>query len=500
MALERTLVQVRERTLVDVLDLALVVIRSRPGVLGLAGLVGIAPFMGLNALIFRASASSVPGLSLFLWMVEAPLATAPLTVVLGALMFGGRPTPRSVAADLARSAGSLLVVQGFLRSILFFLIPSRLAFANEVILLERARWWSIFRRGGDLCSGRAGELFLTGMLQATLVYLFATASYVGTGRLVQAVMAEGLTWDAPNDAGVRRAPLPGPDLAGGGLLRRGPVLDLHRPAHPPGGLGGGASPPGRRREPGGGPPMVIGFGLALAGLVLGAGGAADSDPSREVGKAMARMSIPWYDAPKDAIRPVRLGSTRDDSRSRGSSTSSGSSDASGSSGGWDFGGWVAFGGFALGLGVLMAALIWFWRTHEPSSDLGADERPRPGAGPIRFDELPAGLRAGHDASDPWAEAVRLRDAGDLAGALVSLFAYQLLALSKRGLIRLAPGRTARQLLRMVDDLGVRGEVSPTLRLFEAAFYGHRAPSPEEFAEVWALAEAFRARIAPGVAP
>ncbi|WP_435009985.1 hypothetical protein P12x_001204 [Tundrisphaera lichenicola] len=200
MALERTLVQIRERPLVEILDLALAVIRSRPLTLGLAALAGIAPFVVLNDLLFRALGNESAGISLFLWLLEAPIATAPLTVVLGKLMFDRNVSINLVASTLVRSAVPLIVINGFLRIVLFFLIPSRLAFANEVILLEGGRWWSIIRRGGDLCSGRAGELFLLGWLQILLVYTFATLSYLGTGRIVQVFMAEDLTWDLPGQS------------------------------------------------------------------------------------------------------------------------------------------------------------------------------------------------------------------------------------------------------------------------------------------------------------
>ncbi len=92
LAIERTLVQIRERSLVDLLDLALVVVRRRPGTLGLAALAGIAPFAALNAWLFAAIPDLAPVVPLTLWMLEAPFATAPLTVVLGGLMFGQRPT------------------------------------------------------------------------------------------------------------------------------------------------------------------------------------------------------------------------------------------------------------------------------------------------------------------------------------------------------------------------------------------------------------------------
>ena len=55
-----------------------------------------------------------------------------------------------------------------------------------------------------------------------------------------------------------------------------------------------------------------------------------------------------------------------------------------------------------------------------------------------------------------------------------------MTLSRLGLVRLAPGRTARQLLGSVGDADFRKLVAPTLRHFESAYYGHRNPSGEEF--------------------
>ena len=196
MAIDQTLVQIRERSMVDLLDLALVVVRRRPMALGLAALLGIAPFAAFNAWLF-ASPDLAPGIPLLLWMLEAPLATAPLTVVLGGLMFGQRPRVGKVTASLLKAVVPMVVVHGFLRVVGFFWVPTRLAFANEVILLERGKWWKIIARGGDLSSGRAGELFLLGLVQLILTYLFAVLFYIGTARIVQAIMAEELTWEVP---------------------------------------------------------------------------------------------------------------------------------------------------------------------------------------------------------------------------------------------------------------------------------------------------------------
>jgi hypothetical protein len=195
--IERTLVQIRERSPVDLLDLALVVVRRKPGTLGMAALVGIAPFAAINGWLFQSQPDIPPIVPLTLWMLEAPFATAPLTVVLGGLMFGQRPTPGRVFASLLKGAFPMVVVHGILRFLLFFWITTKLAFANEIILLERGKWWKILGRGRDLASGRGGELFLLGFFQVILTYLFATLFFIGMSRIGETMVAEEVTWDLP---------------------------------------------------------------------------------------------------------------------------------------------------------------------------------------------------------------------------------------------------------------------------------------------------------------
>jgi len=109
------------------------------------------------------------------------------------------------------------------------------------------------------------------------------------------------------------------------------------------------------------------------------------------------------------------------------------------------------------------------------------------------------LRANGATDDPWAEANRRRLNGDFAGATLCLFAHQLLTLSRLNLVRLAPGRTGRQLHRSVEDAEFQRLLMLTLRQFEAVYYGHRTPSASDFATVWASAEAFERRAVEGVA-
>ncbi|MFO0950431.1 MAG: DUF4129 domain-containing protein [Isosphaeraceae bacterium] len=111
----------------------------------------------------------------------------------------------------------------------------------------------------------------------------------------------------------------------------------------------------------------------------------------------------------------------------------------------------------------------------------------------RIEGLPAGVRL--NSGDPWSEAQRLRDEGDLAGAVVFLFAHQILALERLRQVRLVPGRTGRQLVRSVTDRDLRTLVDPTLRLFELVYYGGRVPSRDEFEEVWSYTPRFEQRVA-----
>ena len=75
--------------------------------------------------------------------------------------------------------------------------------------------------------------------------------------------------------------------------------------------------------------------------------------------------------------------------------------------------------------------------------------------------------------------------------MIWLFLDQLLALQKAGLIRLTPGRTARQYLRALDDPHLSEGFRATLGAFEQVYYGHQLPGPEELERVWSRAENFR---------
>jgi hypothetical protein len=198
----QTLIQIRERSYLDVLDLALLVARQRPVTLGLAAVLGIAPWAALNAWLFTPWEPSNLGPYLYLMALEAPWATAPLTIVLGGLMFGRRPSVGQVLLTLIKSLFQMIVYQGIIRAILVFptiftvLIPVKLAFLNEVILLERGRWWRAVRRSSDLCGDRGGKLFGQWLAQFAFGGLFIACFWLAAGTFGHAMVAE-LTWEFP---------------------------------------------------------------------------------------------------------------------------------------------------------------------------------------------------------------------------------------------------------------------------------------------------------------
>jgi hypothetical protein len=199
----RTLVQIRERSYLEVLDLALVVIRHRPVTIGLAALAGAAPFVALNDWLM--SDPDFPfGAFLLLLALEAPWATAPLTIVLGGLMFGERPPVGRVLKTLWRALPSMVLFQGLVRAVLlgtiflFPLVPSRLSFLNEVILLERGRWWSAIRRSASLSGLRGGELFGQWLAQLFFGTIFVLCFWEGTGVALSALTTDKMTWETPS--------------------------------------------------------------------------------------------------------------------------------------------------------------------------------------------------------------------------------------------------------------------------------------------------------------
>jgi hypothetical protein len=207
LSLDHTLIRIRERSFLDVLDLALVVVRAYPVTLGLAALAGAAPAAAFNAyLTYDPEFPFAAYLTLLI--LEAPWVTAPLTLVLGGLMFGERPRAGRIAHSLMRAAPAMILYQTVVRAMLlatfFFypIVPSKLAFVDEVILLERCRFSTVARRCSYLCDYRSSELFGQWIAQILFGLLFVACFWVGSDAAVSALTSSELTWEQPGRAGI----------------------------------------------------------------------------------------------------------------------------------------------------------------------------------------------------------------------------------------------------------------------------------------------------------
>lgn len=208
-------------------------------------------------------------------------------------------------------------------------------------------------------------------------------------------------------------------------------------------------------------------------------------------QSLGRQSYPWYDSAKDAPRSV-LGKDMswlsDWFHFNPSPTRGG-----GGGGSWNWsdpGELLMLGLSMLALAILLVMLVEFWRRYRPANDGNqVVNTAKPVLG--RIEGLPADIQP--TSTDPWAEAQRLRESGDEVGSIIALFAHQLLTLDKLKQIRLTPGRTGRQFVKSVPDLELKQKVTSTLRLFEAAIYGHQRPKPEAFDRMWEDAKAFERR-------
>ncbi len=204
MSIDSTFVVIRERTILEILDLALVVLRRRPWTIISTALAGILPFELLNqAILWQVDAIDRSFVHLLLLIMESPIATAPLTLVLGGLMFGSTPSARRVLATILTRLGPLLLYHVVFRFILLacpilvWLIPARLVFLNEVVLLERQKLSAVSSRCWTLTRDRGFELLGIWAVQFFFGGLFFVAFWIATSQLSALVGGE-TTWVDPS--------------------------------------------------------------------------------------------------------------------------------------------------------------------------------------------------------------------------------------------------------------------------------------------------------------
>jgi hypothetical protein len=199
--LDKTRIRIRERSYLEILDLALRVVRACFGPLVISLVVGILPMFLLNAYLFSDMAEGdiefpemLPQFFLLVMVIlwEIPLATAPATLYLGQVVFEERPSAPRIASDFVRSLPQLIFYQVLVRAVLIWPIITWLwlftqyAFLNEVILLERNPMRqrspskpSTGRRCRTLHSGVGGIMLTRAMGSGSLAILLTCS--VGTG-------------------------------------------------------------------------------------------------------------------------------------------------------------------------------------------------------------------------------------------------------------------------------------------------------------------------------
>jgi hypothetical protein len=181
MQLDQHRIIIRERSYVDLLDLALRVLRAYAAPLTGLFLCGIIPAMILNAYLLdgkdiQLHESYLPTDYIYylvmLTLIEVPLATSPITLFLGHSLFMERPPARQIVKEFFQSLPQMLLFQVILRIPLLFLFITWIflfgawPYMNEVILLERNPLFrrqpgqmTTHRRLSALHSGMAGVLF-----------------------------------------------------------------------------------------------------------------------------------------------------------------------------------------------------------------------------------------------------------------------------------------------------------------------------------------------------
>jgi hypothetical protein len=144
--LDQTRIAIRERSYLEILDVALHVIRSQAAALAFWLAAGILPLALLNHWLLSGFLDEYfeldfPPRYLFFMLVlvvwETPLATASVTLYLGHAMFTQQPETRRIGHELLKSLPQLTLYQLPLRPLFLALRP----FLNEVILLERNPTW-----------------------------------------------------------------------------------------------------------------------------------------------------------------------------------------------------------------------------------------------------------------------------------------------------------------------------------------------------------------------
>lgn len=218
MQLDKTRIAIRERSYLDLLDLALRVARGHAGAIVLTTAVGALPMIALNYWLFRDSVVESVDIELppsmyllllpLLVVMQMPMATSLTTLYLGQALFVARPSTGQLLRDLGRSLPQLILFQVVLRALLvplvvpLFLLFTVWPYLNEIILLERnplrARRQAVpttFGRSFSLHSRNSAELFVRWLASLFFGGLLIASLWFTLGILAQVIASQPM-WNA----------------------------------------------------------------------------------------------------------------------------------------------------------------------------------------------------------------------------------------------------------------------------------------------------------------
>ncbi len=192
---DRLKIKLRQRSWLELLDLAIFVMREYAGTVLPAALIGMVPFALLDAWLIETRRIG-GGRFCLLLIVQAPLAAAPISLVLGDLLFGVPIRFRRLLARflsrLPALVWVLLVWRPFLLATLM-LAPYaliRYVFAVEMLLLERIPIKQCSSRGKALALGAGGKLLWRQVVAAIVGLPFGFGLAFGLDAML-AVMLGG---------------------------------------------------------------------------------------------------------------------------------------------------------------------------------------------------------------------------------------------------------------------------------------------------------------------
>lgn len=537
MKLTATHIPIRPRSFTSLLDLSLhVFVRHGAAILALS-LVGFLPFLLLDGYIgWRTYAGDRFDDPLeVLWILpvlvylQAPLATAPVTVFLGRVMFLQPVTWWALMQEPLARLGTLLLVHGICRTTAFstalawmaaggddptdtFVLLSMIAlvalilrgmrpFVNELILLERAplrrsppsRSESLSRRNSSFHANNSGIIAGRSVASALATLIVSYSLHTGILSLLGLVvdlsalhpfyfllLTSATLWFVATlfvvvrflnylDIRIRNE---GWDvqIAVMSAVQEDDRRDIARagPRHEV-----GISRTVRR--------LALAVCLCMAsGIVRGGQNPGDWSPD-------TMRNVPWYDAQRDELRPVQPPSLREP-RPLGSWTYTRKPSPTVPSNGsllWQVISAIALTLLALFIIAIVTGMLFQtfgkWTGGQPVFKVPAV---------ARLAQLPQHIpRTKRGLLE---EARAAYDRGDLGWAAVYYYGYQLVELDRCGWIRLARGKTNRQYIRETHTYPMaQSLLKQTSRLSEAFYFGHHAPTSTQFETCWTQLEDFR---------